>query len=454
MVSEFVLGEKMAGPGIRNYHLSRILGHYTDLTLAILPQDRQALAAIQKKLPGVNVIRYRLGEWDSLKDAARLAEVIILQPFAVDRLPQFLDEPAAIVLDGYDPLLAEWLTTIGTEVGDEQIARWSSYMAMLYNQYQAADFIICASERQRFWWLGQLELAGRINPLTYHEDPSLRNLVDVVPYGLPEKPPRFTKQMIKGVWPGINQDDVVLLWGGGLWPWLDPITAIRAVQRLSQKYPKLKLIFPGTKHPNQNVARTLQGAKVGAFQYARENNLLDHKVFFGEWVPYNDWQNVLLESDIALSLHYDTLETQLAFRSRLLEYIWAGIPVIATTNDATSDMVNQYNLGRVVGFQAVDEVVQAIEDILADKDSYQQGFEQARQELTWENTTKPLVRFCQNPKRAADRDGRDRLGITHHDRRRIELEALVMAYRSGRLMRIMSRIHDLRVRLEYWRDRL
>lgn len=30
--------------------------------------------------------------------------------------------------------------------------------------------------------------------------------------------------------------------------------------------------------------------------------------------------NVLLESDLALSLHFDTLETRLAFRSRLFDY--------------------------------------------------------------------------------------------------------------------------------------
>ena len=44
-------------------------------------------------------------------------------------------------------------------------------MNALFFQYLIGDFYICASERQRYWWLGQLEVAGRINPHTLHRDP-------------------------------------------------------------------------------------------------------------------------------------------------------------------------------------------------------------------------------------------------------------------------------------------
>src|SRR5690606_24914243 len=108
--------------------------------------------------------------------------------------------------------------------------------------------------RQRDWWLGQLEAHGRINPATYGADPTLRRLVDVVPYGLPAEPPVATRPLIKGVWAGITPTDKVVLWGGGLWPWLDPLTAIRAIYLLQQARPEIKLIFPGTRHPNREVA--------------------------------------------------------------------------------------------------------------------------------------------------------------------------------------------------------
>lgn len=450
-ISHFVIGEKMAGPGIRVFHLSRVLSQYTNLTLAIIPQDRHALVAIQKKLPDVSVVAYRRGEWDSIQEAADDAEVIILSPLIVGNMPQLLDHPGSLVLDGYNPLIAEWLATIDSAGIDQQIIKWSSQLATLYNQYLAADFIICASERQRFWWFGQLELAGRINPLTFNEDRTLRNLVDIVPYGLPKDPPRPTKRIIKGVWPGIGEDDVVLLWGGGLWPWLDPLTALRAVHALREDYPQLKLIFPGITHPDLATATALPGYKSKAFQYARDHQLLDSVVFFGKWVPYEDWQSVLVECDIALSLHHDSFETQLAFRSRVLEYLWAGLPIISTTGEATSDMVEEYRVGKVVGYEDVNGVIQAIKDILEDSSVFQPGFTRARQELTWEQVAGPLIRFCQNPYRAADRTSQERLGLTHHERRIKELEALVIAYQNGRVMRLLKRLHDVRMRLTNWR---
>ena len=445
------MGDKMAGPGIRYYHLSRVLGRYTDLTLAIIPQDRRALKAIQAKLPGIAVVGYRIAEWDTIKERVAQAEVVMVTPSTIGYMPQFLDFDGALVLDGYDPLLAEWLTHPKSAGLEQQIADWSAYLADLYNQYLVADFIICASERQRFWWFGQLEVAGRINPLTIGQDNSLRNLVDVVPYGLPHDPPLHTKPMVKGVWPGIKEDDVVLLWGGGLWPWLDSMTAVQAVERLRDDYPHLKLIFPGTIHPNQNVATGLPVRKTETYQYVKEQGLVDEVVFFGDWVPYEDWQSVLLECDIALSLHHDTLETQLAFRSRMLEYFWAGLPLIATTGDATSELVTRYNVGTVVDYQDVDGVVEAIKQILTDNSATQAGFAQARQDLTWEKAAEPLIRFCQNPRRAADRGPGNRLGITHHERRIRELETLVAAFRSGRFIRAMKRADEVRKR---WSTRL
>lgn len=453
IVSGDVMGQKMAGPGIRTFHLSRVLSHYTDLTLAIVPQDRQALHNIQARLPDVKVVGYRIAEWDTLREQVAPAEVAVVSPSTVGYMPQFLDFEGALVLDGYDPLLAEYVTHPRSGDMEQQLADWSEYVAGLYNQYLVADFIICASERQRFWWFGQLEVAGRVNPLTIGRDNSLRDLVDIVPYGLPQEPPVHTRAMVKGVWPGIDQDDILLLWGGGLWSWLDSLTAVQAVEQLRDDYPRLKLIFPGTIHPNQNVASSMPLRNTETYRYVQEKGLLDELVFFGQWVPYEDWQNVLLECDVALSLHHDTLETQLAFRSRMLEYFWAGLPLVATAGDATSELVDRYGLGVVVDYEDVDGVAQAIRAILEDDSVYQAGFERARRDLTWEKAAGPLIRFCQNPRRAADREAGDIVGMTHHERKIRELENLVAAFRNGRFIRTMKRIDDLRTRWQIWRNR-
>ncbi len=41
-----------------------------------------------------------------------------------------------------------------------------------------------------------------------------------------------TRPAIKGVVPGIGPDDKVILWGGGIYNWFDPLTLLRAVDKL------------------------------------------------------------------------------------------------------------------------------------------------------------------------------------------------------------------------------
>jgi hypothetical protein len=215
----------------------------------------------------------------------------------------------------------------------------------------------------------------------------------------------------------------------------------------------LRLIFPGTVHPNQDVASAMPIREAVAYQYAVERRLVDSLVFFGEWVPYEAWQSVLMESDIALSLHHDSIETQLAFRSRMLEYFWAGLPLVATTGDATSELVDQYQLGVVVDYEDVDGVARAIQTILADGSAYRAGFERARQDLTWEKAAAPLIRFCQSPRRAPDRRAGVIPPMTHHERKIRELEKTVLDFERGYFIRTMKRIHDMRVRWRNWRNR-
>ncbi|HFE66558.1 MAG TPA: glycosyltransferase, partial [Chloroflexi bacterium] len=300
---------------------------------------------------------------------------------------------------------------------------------------------------------GQLEAAGRINPATYQADPSLRNLIDVSPYGLPEEPPQKTKPVIRGVWPGIEADDILLLWGGGLWMWLDPLTAIRAVAQLHDTHPRIKLLFPGTRHPNSDMAEFAPTHFADMYAYAEQTGLLDTAVFFGDWVPYTDWPDVLLECDVALSLHYETLETSLAFRSRMLEYIWAGLPVVASRGDATADLVEQYDLGVTVQPQNVEEVAQAILQIIeSPAEKRRANFAAAREALTWERAAQPLIQFCQNPRRAADRQTPLGNNLPYYDaetaaRRIAELEQLTQAYENGKFMRLMRSLNRINRRL-------
>ena len=62
-------------------------------------------------------------------------------------------------------------------------------------------------------------------------------------------------------------------------------------------------------------------------------------MFFNEgWVDYDDRQNYLLESDIGVSTHLDHIETAFSFRTRILDYLWASLPIVATAGDSFADI--------------------------------------------------------------------------------------------------------------------
>lgn len=407
LISQDVMGKRMAGPGIRYFHMARVLSQHFLVTVAVTfsvdAQIESDLAYLQEQLPNADLLPYQPGDWTQIMLAADSAQVLILASDLAAMLPGLADHPAALVIDGYDPLLAEWLAMEVPRQPPGLMDLWRLRMKQIQPQYTVGDYFICASERQRDWWIGLLEANGRLNPWTFGQDPSLRSLVDVVSYGLPDGDPQYTRPVIKGVWPGIKPSDKLVLWGGGLWRWLDPLTAIQAIALVGKSRSDVRLVFPGTKHPNP-ILTDMPTFNEEAKALADELGLLDKVVFFGDWIAYTDWENVLLEADLGLSLHFDSLETHLANRSRTLEFIWAGLPVVTTGLETTSELISKEQLGIIVPVGDVDSVAEAIHAILASGERIQESsLRKVKETYRWEQALLPLIRFCENPKKASDR---------------------------------------------------
>jgi glycosyltransferase involved in cell wall biosynthesis len=425
----------MAGPGIRYHALATVLARHMRVCLAMpegsaLPEDSAAFESVL----------FEMGEWQTIERAVQAASVILMPGDMLWHFPQLASSAAWLVIDGYDPLMPEWLATYAD--APDADAAWTSRMTQLQPQYLAGDFYICASERQRDWWLGLLEANGRITPAMSQRDPSMRRLVDVVPFGLRSAPPQKTKPAIKGVWPNIAPTDAMILWGGGLWRWLDPVSAVKAMALIHAQQPSAKLVFPGTRHPNPALSHLPSNVEA-ARQAASEAGLLDTAVFFGDWVAYEDWTSVLLESDVALSLHFDTLETRLAFRSRVFDYIWAGLPIVSTAGDATSELVAAHGLGSVVGVQDVEGIAREVLRWLGTRrEDTAALFSRAQQQFTWEQAALPLIAFCEraagsSPDRAGRGNPAHLIALAGLRAERESLQKTVRAYEQGRFMRFM-----------------
>ena len=230
---------------------------------------------------------------------------------------------------------------------------------------------------------------------------ALRALIDVVPFGLPSQEPRHTRQVLKGVRPGIAPGDLVLLWGGGVWEWFDPLTPIRGLALAARERPDLRLFFMTRGHPNPRLKGTGQASMYErAVALAEELGLLGRQVFFNrEWVPYDERENYLLEADIGVSAHFNRLETVTAVRTRLFDYFWAGLPMLVSGGDMLSEeVVRGQALGRVVPPGDERAWAEALLELASEPDRRerrQAAFARLKAELTWDRVVEPLARFCE-----------------------------------------------------------
>ncbi|PKQ14491.1 MAG: family 2 glycosyl transferase, partial [Actinobacteria bacterium HGW-Actinobacteria-8] len=306
------------------------------------------------------------------------------------------------VVDAYDPMHLEML-----EQGREQPrATWDllvrSRVALLNHQLVRADLVLCASSRQRSFYLGQLAALGRISPTTYEGDPELENLIAIAPFGLDAEPPVATRPAVRGVIRGIDGDSRILIWGGGVYSWFDPLLLIRAVHALAKRRPRTALVFLGTSHPGQEP----MGIVKQAMDLAEELGVLGSAVIFNEeWVPYEERGSFLMEADAGVSTHHAHVETEFSFRTRILDYLWAGLPMVVTEGDTFADLVQDEGLGIAVPTGDLDALTNALDTVLYD-DAFAAAARErvmaVRQRYLWETTLEPLRRIARSPRRAPD----------------------------------------------------
>ena len=338
VVTSDTLAKRMAGPGIRATEIARRLATEHEVVLA-------TTGICDLSVPGVEV--RQVGEL-GLRELEEWCDVFVFQGWVLTGRQHLVDSHKVIVADVYDPMHLEQLEQAYDAPGE-----WGRYevvrntVKVLNEQLERADFFLCASGKQRDLWIGQLAGLGRANPVTYDGDESLRGLLAVAPFGIGEEPPVQTRHGMRGTIPGIGPDDKVILWGGGVYNWFDPITLVHAVHRLSQRMPEVRLLFLGMKHPNPGVPQMRVAFETQ--QLAQELGIEGIHVFFNrEWVEFDDRQNYLLDADVGVSTHLDHIETEFSFRTRILDYLWASLPIVATDGDSFSTLIREEGIGEVV----------------------------------------------------------------------------------------------------------
>ncbi|WP_448073194.1 glycosyltransferase family 4 protein [Georgenia yuyongxinii] len=421
------LAERMAGPAIRAWEISAALAaEQHDVRLV-------TFGACERPGVGFRTAHITVGDF---RDEVDGADVVVIQGFVMQTFPWLQQCPQVLVLDLYDPFHLESLEVERYKPMQERNASLANALRELTAQTARGDLFMCASEKQRDLWLGHLGVAGRINPDTYDADPSLRSLLTVVPFGTSATPPQRQAPAIKGVVPGIGVDDKVVLWGGGVYNWFDPVTVVRAVDRVREQVPEVRLYFLGMRHPNPDVPEMAMATRTR--RLADELGLTGTHVFFNEdWVPYERRADYLLDADIGVSAHFEHIETAFSFRTRILDYLWADLPIVCSAGDTFGDLVAAEGLGATVPTENVAALAEALERLLVDDGAHaaaRANVARVAQRYTWPVVLEPLLAFCRAPRRARDADrlrGPDFGTLPWYTRARLDALAVVHYLRAG-----------------------
>jgi glycosyltransferase involved in cell wall biosynthesis len=384
------VGGAMAGPAIRAAELARVLSEHCQVTLA-------APAPSRLDHPGVEVLEAASSDFAVLLDALQSHDVVVAQQVPPQLLRYVQKLPIRYVADLYNPLMIELLEALADAGAPREQSLARRLTRAVYAQCAAADFVICASEKQRDLWIGGMGLSGLIDLDAYRHDRTYRAFIDVVPFGLADAPPQPGPPVLKGVWPGIGADDRVLLWGGGIWRWLDALTPIKAVERLAARRDDVHLFFMGVERPGTTQMQIPSSADE-AIAYARERGLEGRCVHFNHgWVPYDERQSYLIEADVGISAHHDHLEARFSFRTRVLDYLWAGLPMVLTRGDSMADLAERQELGRTVDPDDSEAFAAACAALLDDPELLARTAARVRAvapSFRWSEAAQPLVEFC------------------------------------------------------------
>ena len=391
------LGARMAGPAIRAVELSRVAAA-AGVEVTIAAPAGEGAAPLGH---GVNRIPLSNG---SLRAELRATDCVLVGANLMGRFPSLATADVPLAVDLYDPVLLEAVELFRDAPAQVADATLAAAAANLRLEVGRADVVFCASDRQRELWLGAMLAAGRLSADEYRDDPALAGLCRVMPFGVADGwAARADRPVLRGVHAGIGTDDPIAIWGGGLHDWFDPELVVQATGLLLGELPNLRLVFLGGAAPN--AALQAHGAAERTRRAAEAAGLLDRNVFLlPGWVPYRERGAYLAEADIGVSAHLDTAETRYAWRTRLLDYAWARLPVAATSGDALSERLSQAGAAELAAPGDAAGLAAAIRTLLTDPPRRERAVRAAAEvaeDLRWPRVAQPLLDWIERPERTA-----------------------------------------------------
>lgn len=392
LISSEPIAKNMAGTAIRYFNLAKVLAPKFNLTLfspklnSHCEPVESAGEAIFKIVNYQNSIKFKdiilhfQASEDKLTKTIRYPDYLIaqnLEPMLVYKLKK---AGVKIIFDLYAPDIIEAKELFKYDSEKKQKNIYNFKLNELRGKLYLADHILCASKRQIEFY----KKTSNPRPLTSN--------YSILPFGIEDKPFGKKNNKIYQIFPNLKKSQKIILWGGGIWNWFDPLSLIEAIDLIAKKRSDIALVFMGLRHPNPKVPQMKMASD--ALNLAKEKKLYNKFVFFNfGWTPYEERTNFLTASHLGASIAFDSEENHYSFRTRDLDYFWAEIPTITTSGDVLSDLIAKNRLGTVVDFKDPEAIKNAIITLIDDSKKYQtikNNIQKIKPKFYWSELTKQL----------------------------------------------------------------
>lgn len=348
------IGSVMAGSAIRAFEMANALaeaGHTVRL-----------VAATGSRSPDDD------GHLISDQPSWRWPDAVVSPAWSLS--PRALSGRHLLIADGVTPLLAE----LAELPKAPRVARRRRTAAARLPLVTArADAILVAGPAQVEWWSQHVR---------HRFGTPLLN----VPFGIPEDPRFDQREQISGV----PHDWAVVMWWGGVWPWLDLETLLAARARLGSV--PVSVVVPTVPRPG---AATATYTEADLIEASRRYGLAPPQVVaLDRWIPYHQRHRVLNRSSLIAVLHRPSDEGTLSFRTRALDGVWAGVPLLLTEGGEVSRLARRHGWGGVVPAGDIGATAAAMRLLLGEREQHRvrAAIANSRDDWRWSNVVEPLLR--------------------------------------------------------------
>lgn len=395
VISHDKVGPSMAGPGIRYHKIATHLSKKHEVTLAVFnPSYIANIGKTSYKAIDIHAQRFK-------EEFAKYDVIIAL--WLSDEMIEFAkSKNIVLIFDLYAPVPVEDLVqrVFGGNVSKESDYDYDQMLSNYGHFIKNGDFLLTSNEQQRDFWIGYAFSIGKINPSRQVKRP-IDSYFGICPIGIDmtEIDNLSKKDLLTKRIPDIKQKDFVIVWTGGIWDWFDAITPLRAMLDITKKgRVDIKLVFLGTKHPNDDVPAMAETEKARVF--ATEHNLINKSVYFLDgWLPYTDRIYYLKRANLALYAHKPSVESRFSHRTRMLDHILMALPTIATKGDYFSDYIDEHDLGISVepfDHKAMANAITTIHDNTKRYESIKRNIIVKQPSFTWDYTLAELDAFIES----------------------------------------------------------